>query len=217
MLGCAMSEKENRLLVSRRSSFELLGLSGLFAFGLDASRFLFRAAYAEDNTGYDKERMRAEILQAIKKELEKQGLEGVTGIGPLAEDSKTCLILVADEKRREKLPKKIEVHLANQQSLLVDMRIEVDTVPSVLFNGFTPPDQHAGPMMGGDPIWNNEASGNGTIAFAVAASSMIKIEGYACANQCISCNHVLYHASGNVISTPNFPDSMTLKWSHPPS
>ena len=73
-------------------------------------------------------------------------------------------------------------------------------------------------MMGGDPIWNNDGAYFGTITFAAQMGSPIMIEGYSCANECVSCNHALYVAGQTAISTSKYPDSMSLTWNIvPPS
>jgi hypothetical protein len=212
-----MTEESNELRVSRRSSIKFMGLTSLFAFWPATLRvFSPRVAHAADDSKDLTERLHADILLAIKNEIKRRELKGVTGIGPLQDDG-SCLILVKEPQLLKNFPKEIEVSRTDQLSLTIKLTVEIDQVPSTLFLAFTPPPQHAGPLMGGDPIWNNKGSWWGTIAFAALAGSKIKIEGYACDNQCISCNHVLYHAGGDVVSTPNYSNSMKLKWSHPPT
>src|SRR5262245_25102851 len=77
--------------------------------------------------------------------------------------------------------------------------------------------QHSGPLMGGDPVRNEGFNCWGTICFAAPVNSNIEIETETCDNRCVSCSHVLFHASNTQISTPNSPNSMTRDWHKEPS
>jgi hypothetical protein len=68
--------------------------------------------------------------------------------------------------------------------------------------------------MGGDPIWNDSSPNIvGTITFAVPQASPITIEGNACADQSITCQHAIGGNSGSgSTSTTRYPRSMMLQW-----
>ncbi len=160
----------------------------------------------------------ADILESVKSALEAQGVKGVRGIGPVNEEGTHCVVLLEDKKNTE-LNNVVEVRLSNDDRLKIALVVGQDKGSAQLYMGFSPPPwQYSGRLMGGDPIWNEDAGQWGTITFAVSATSNITLEGIACANQSISCNHVLNVGAGSDVSTTNFPNTMKLAWhTNPPS
>jgi hypothetical protein len=95
--------------------------------------------------------------------------------------------------------------------------IERNAEPARLLLGPMPqPWQYSGPLMGGDAIWNDAARQWGTITFAAAAGSPIEIEGKSCANQSITCSHVLSFQGPDDVSTTLYSQSMKLGWATDP-
>lgn len=203
--------------ISRRQT--LVYLAGVAAAGnIGPVPDLFPEAAAQQVPAFDEEKRKTEILVALKKRLQDLEIEEVTGIGPLEEDGAVCVVLVADPAKW-KLPETIDVQLSDESSQKVKLKVVQDTVPATLFYSspqFVRPLQYNGPTMGGDPIWNNSGGWWGTITFA-AGSNPIKIEGNLCAGQTVSCNHVLYVPGEDLISTPNYHDSMTRAWNNVPT
>jgi hypothetical protein len=203
--------------ISRRQT--LAYLAGAAAVGkIGPLPDLFPEAVAQQVPAFEKERRDAEILVALKKRLQELRVEGVTGIGPLEEDGAVCVVLVADPARL-KLPETIGLELSDKTFHNVKLRLVHDAVPATLFYSspqFVRPLQYHGPMMGGDPIWNNWGGWWGTITFA-AGSNPIKIEGNVCAGQAVSCNHVVHVPGKDLLSTPNYHDSMTRAWNKVPT
>lgn len=203
--------------ISRRET--LVYLAGVAAVGnIGPVPDLFPEAVAQQVRAFEKDSRNTEILVALKERLQELQVYGVTGIGPLEEDGAVCVVLVADPAKLE-LPETIDVQLSDRSVQKVELKIVHDTVPAELFYSspqFVRPLQYNGPMMGGDPIWNNWGGWWGTITFA-AGSSAIKIEGNPCAGQAVSCNHVLHVPGKDLISTPNYHDSMTRAWNNVPT
>ena len=161
-----------------------------------------------------------EIISQINSRLKELGIKTVTGIGPVDEEGNTCLVFMVGKDQAD-IPKELEIKFSNEKQQSVSLDFQEAEERAELFNGtfvFPPPLQHSGPMMGGDPIWNNDGAYFGTITFAAQMGSPIMIEGYSCANECVSCNHALYVAGQTAISTSKYPDSMSLTWNIvPPS
>jgi hypothetical protein len=199
---------------SRRQT--LVSLAGVAVVGAIAPvPGLLREAFAEQLQG---EKRNVEILVALKKKLQELEIKGVTGIGPLEEDGAVCVVLVADPTDPTMLKlQAIDVKLSDESTQNVKLKVVHDTVPATLFQSFVPPMQYNGPMMGGDPIYNNSGGWWGTIAFSAGSLSPLQIEGNSCAGRSVSCNHVQYVPGHDLISTPNYPNSMTLAWHHVPS
>jgi hypothetical protein len=158
----------------------------------------------------------AELLRAVRELVEKAGLKNVRGIGPINAE-RTCIkILLADDGHID-LPERIEATLSNKRTLGLKLDIVRNAEPARLLLGPMPqPWQYSGPMMGGDPIWNDVARQWGTITFAAAAGSPVEIEGKSCANQSVTCSHVLYFNGPDDVSTTLYSQSMKLGWATDP-
>jgi hypothetical protein len=203
-----------RYLSRRRVAFQLLATttaSGLFAFG---PVFPFSSPSAQaDEKPISRDERNSDILSAVKSLLESNGIKGVTGIGPVSAEGDTCLVLL-ENKDATAIPDSVKGQLRDNSAFAVQLIAKDDLAYGQLFAdaSSSPVSQHSGPLMGGDPIWNDAVTQWGTISFAVSSTSSIKIENQPCANQSISCEHVLNQGS-SLISTPNYPDAMTLTWS----
>lgn len=174
-------------------------------------------AQAEENE-MSRDQRDGEIISQINSQLKERGIKTITGIGPVDEEGNTCVVLM-EGKDQADIPKELEIKLSNekQQSVSLDFR-EAEERAELFASAFPLPPQHSGPMMGGDPVWNNDGAYFGTITFAAGPGSPIVIEGYPCANESVSCNHVLYVAGQTAISTRKDPNSMSLTWNIvPPS
>lgn len=138
-------------------------------------------------------------------------IEGVTGVGPLDEDERTCIIL-ATPAFVNSVPETARIKDGEE----VRLRVVTDEGEARLYMGGPPvtnaPRQFPGPVMGGDPVRNNAFTQHGTIAFGVEASAQTTVEGNACAGQILGCSHVFFHASGNTVSTPLQPDGFQTQW-----
>jgi hypothetical protein len=176
-------------------------------------------AQAEENE-MSRDQRDGEIISQINSQLKELGIKTVTGIGPVDEEGNTCVVFMVGKDQVD-IPKKLEIKLSNEKQQSVSLDFQEAEERAELFNGtfgFPLPLQHSGPMMGGDPIWNNNGAYFGTITFAADMGSPIMIEGYSCANECVSCNHALYVAGQTTISTSKKKDSMSLTWNIvPPS
>jgi hypothetical protein len=171
--------------------------------------------HIEEDSGLSRDEEDVEILQTVREILSKNGAMGVTSIGPFNARNGTLTVLYAQE-RDTKIPDAIEVTLSNKKTITLKLVAKRESKPAVLlFSSLpAPPWQYSGPLMGGDPLWN-DASPNfaGTITFAVPQASSITIEGNACSNQSVTCHHVLSNSSGSKrTSTTRYPGSMKLKW-----
>lgn len=160
-----------------------------------------------------------EIIHAISELLRRNGVKGVTGIGPVDLASGTVTVLYAAE-RDANIPEALEVALSNKRSVTLKINAKREKTSARLLFGAVSrhPWQYSGPLMGGDPLWN-DASPNivGTISFAVPQGSAMTLEGKACANQSITCNHVLENSGGSrSTSTTIYPASMTVDWTIQP-
>jgi hypothetical protein len=175
-------------------------------------------AIKNDNPEFSRDAEDAEILQAVRLLLERAATKGITGIGPIDAEGATCKVLF-NEQNDGAVPGSVEVMLSNKRNVAVKIIVVRDDTPAVLLSGPVPrPWQYSGPLMGGDPIWNDVASQWGTITFAAHAASAIEIEGNPCANQSVTCSHVLDFGGPAGVSTTRYPNSMKLNWvTKPPS
>ncbi len=175
-------------------------------------------ANRDDHSDYSRDEEDAEILHGIELFLIKAGVKGIAGIGPIDDERASCTVLLSNQKDVA-LPSAVEIVTSNKRTIVLKLISAQDETPAVLLAGPNPkPWQYSGPLMGGDPIWNDAASQWGTITFAVDAASAVEIEGYSCANQCLTCDHVLDIVGANTASTTRYPNSMALKWNiNPPS
>lgn len=152
------------------------------------------------------------LLQQVLDAIENAGVPNVIGVGPVGPGGVTVTVSQASVAQSS-LPSAIQVTLPDGTSSEVKLDIVADErSPRLLSGPVPPPFQHSGPLMGGDPLWNNDATQWGTISFAVAQGSSIQIEGNACENRAITCNHVLDFPTTTTASTTRYPDSMYLKW-----
>ena len=72
-------------------------------------------------------------------------------------------------KDQENLPETLEVKLSDQKTRQIKLDVQEVEERAVLLTGTassTFPPQFGGPLMGGDPVWNNMATQWGTITFA---------------------------------------------------
>jgi hypothetical protein len=158
----------------------------------------------------------AELIQAVSQFLEKAGIKNLRGIGPINAERTNIKILLADDGPDD-LPKRIEATLSNKRTFGLKLDIVRNAKPAKLLLGPMPqPWQYSGPMMGGDPIWNDVARQWGTITFAAVAGSPVEIEGKSCANQSITCSHVLHFQGPDDVSTTLYSQSMKLGWATAP-
>jgi hypothetical protein len=171
--------------------------------------------HIEEDSGLSRDEEDVEILQTVREILSKNGVMGVTGIGPFNARNGSLTVLYAQEKDT-KIPDAIEVTLSNKKTITLKLVAKQESKPAVLlFSSLpAPPWQYSGPLMGGDPLWNDASPDiAGTITFAVPQTSPITIEGNACSNQSITCHHVLGGSGGSGrTSTTRYPASMKLKW-----
>ncbi len=195
--------------ISRRELFrKTTGFINLAAFGFA----LPTASRADDAAPLDRY---SEILFEVKTLLEKQGVKGVTGIGPMEDGVVQILV---NGQAEGNLPKQVSVKLKDNSEESVKLEVQKEVAAARFFLSCDMPFQHSGPIMGGDPVYNNGAPCYGTITFSAPMGSPITLQGKLWANHCVSCNHVLYDASTDIISTPNKPNSMKLDWrKEPPS
>lgn len=138
------------------------------------------------------------------------GVEGITGVGPLEEDGKACLILARPDSV-DSVPETVRVQGLGE----VRLRVVPDEGEARLFMGPTVTNairQFPGPVMGGDPVRNDAFTDYGTIAFGVDASAQTMVEGNACAGQILGCSHVFFDPGGDTLSTPLHPGGFQMKW-----
>jgi hypothetical protein len=153
-----------------------------------------------------------ELLQAVKQFLAKAEVKGIKGVGPIDEASASCKVLLAGKKQRE-LPDEVRITLSNKKTVILKLNYVEDSKPARLLAGPVPrPWQYSGPLMGGDPLWNDAADQWGTITFAADSRSTLEVEGYACANQSLTCSHVLNSGKTVSVSTTRYPNSMKVSW-----
>ncbi|NJM29256.1 MAG: hypothetical protein HC855_03255 [Rhizobiales bacterium] len=86
-----------------------------------------------------------------------------------------------------------------------------------------PPFQYAGPLRGGDPIWDLTGArptglvDYGTVAFVADGTRNLTVEGRCIANQAVTCSHVLNIPDlTRTDSTTNFPKCASLTWDTDP-
>lgn len=165
-----------------------------------------------ENPEFSRDGQDVELLQAVRQSLLKIGVKGIKGIGPIDEASASCKVLLAG-KRAADLPGEINITLSNKKTVVLALNYVQNAKRAVLFSGPVPkPWQYSGPLMGGDPIWNDVANQWGTITFAVDAGSALEVEGHSCANQSLTCSHVLNFGKAHTASTTRYPNSMKLSW-----
>lgn len=159
-----------------------------------------------------------ETLSALQVYLEKAGVSGIASIGPIDAEGSSCRV-VFEKSARPQLPERFEVTLSNKRTVVLQLVPSVEDAPVQLLSGpIPPPWQYSGPLMGGDPIWNNAASMWGTVTFSVAAGSSMKMEGHACANHAMTCHHVLKSGSSVDVSTTRYANALKLQWlTNPPN
>jgi hypothetical protein len=166
------------------------------------------------------------VIDEAQKLLQNKALgQRVHGIGPVRTKSVsgsgaphlTCDVHVIEDV--ETSEQSFTVDLPGMGRCEVELQFRVIDKLRTLFkrprysSGINPrPWRHSGPIMGGDPIWNNAANQWGTILFAAASDSMLTVESNACAGQCLSCNHVLRVGSETEVSTTDYVSSMTVEW-----
>lgn len=173
-------------------------------------------ATAFDNPEFTRDAEDGELIQAVRQLLEKAGVKGIRGIGPLNAERTSIKISFSDDGPTG-LPERLETTLSNKRTFGLELDIVRNAKPARLFLGPMPqPWQYSGPMMGGDPIWNDMARQWGTITFAAAAGSPVEIEGKSCANQSVTCSHVLSFGAPDVVSTTLYSQSMKLGWATDP-
>jgi hypothetical protein len=173
-------------------------------------------ATAFEGREYSRDAEDAELIQAVSQLLEKAGVKGIRGIGPINAERTSIKILLADDGPAD-LPERIETTLSSKRTLGLKLDIVRNAKAARLLLGPMPqPWQYSGPLMGGDAIWNDMARQWGTITFAAAAGSPVEIEGKSCANQSITCSHVLYFKGPDDVSTTLYSQSMKLGWATDP-
>ncbi len=173
-------------------------------------------ATAFEGREYSRDAEDAELIQAVSQLLEKAGVKGIRGIGPINAERTSIKILLADDGPAD-LPERIETTLSSKRTFGLKLNIVRNAKPARLLLGPMPqPWQYSGPLMGGDAIWNDMARQWGTITFAAAAGSPVEIEGKSCANQSITCSHVLYFQGPDDVSTTLYSQSMKLGWATEP-
>ncbi len=173
-------------------------------------------ATAFEGREYSRDAEDAELIQAVSQLLEKVGVKGIRGIGPINAERTSIKILLADDGPAD-LPEHIETTLSSKRTFGLKLNIVRNAKPARLLLGPMPqPWQYSGPLMGGDAIWNDMARQWGTITFAAAAGSPVEIEGKSCANQSITCSHVLYFQGPDDVSTTLYSQSMKLGWATDP-
>ena len=173
-------------------------------------------ATAFEGREYSRDAEDAELIQAVSQLLEKAGVKAIRGIGPINAERTSIKILLADDGPAD-LPERIETTLSNKRTVGLKLNIVRNAKPARLLLGPMPqPWQYSGPLMGGDAIWNDMARQWGTITFAAAAGSPVEIEGKSCANQSITCSHVLYFQGPDDVSTTLYSQSMKLGWATEP-
>lgn len=157
-----------------------------------------------------------EILQNVRDVLARAGVTDITGIGPVSPDRASVRVTVSD-KNAAAVPGEVQVKLSNDATVTVKLVMAQADKPVMLYGGPVPqPLQYSGPLMGGDPIWNDIASQGGTITFAAGPGSPVEIEGKGCAEHCVTCSHVLDFGAAVSVSTPKYPSSMTVSWNMAP-
>jgi hypothetical protein len=165
-----------------------------------------------ENSEYSREVEDGEIIVAVRQLLEKAGVKGIRGIGPINAERTSIKILLTDDGPGG-LPERIETLLSNKRTFGLELQFVRNAKSARLLSGPTPPPwQYSGPLMGGDPIWNDKATAAGTITFAVGMGSPVEVAGYSCANQSITCCHVLDFGGPDDVSTTRYPQSMKLRW-----
>jgi hypothetical protein len=158
----------------------------------------------------------AEVIEALRKFLEKAGIKNIQGIGPISAERNSVKILLSDDGPTN-LPTRVETTLSSKKVFGLELRFVRNAKSARLLLGPMPqPWQYSGPLMGGDAIWNDVARQWGTITFAAAAGSPVEIAGKSCANQSITCSHVLYFDGPDVVSTTLYSQSMKLRWATVP-
>ena len=166
----------------------------------------------EETQEYPEDEEDAEILRHVLGLLNNAGVKAINGIGPVTDGQVSISVKHMDDGT-SRLPKAVEVKLPNGKSATVKLLVTQDERPAQLLGGPNPPPfRHAGPVMGGDPIWNDDATQWGTIAFAAPPGSGIKVEGNALEGLVLTCNHVLDFPNCTTASTPGFLSSMKLEW-----
>lgn len=169
-------------------------------------------ATAFDGREFSRDAEDGELIQAVRQYLEKAGVKGVRGIGPINAERTSVKILLAGDEHGD-LPARIETTLSNKKTFGLELRFVRNAKSAILLAGPVPkPWQYSGPLMGGDPIWNDVANQWGTITFTAGAGSPIEIEGKSCANQSVTCSHVLDFGGPYDVSTTRYPQSMKLSW-----
>jgi hypothetical protein len=169
-----------------------------------------------------------EIIEGIKARIPEENLRSgaITGIGPVfngAEADMTCVINL----RGGGLKVAVDIDdgtLLAQVSKAISagkpasrVRPGLAKLPAYKESLNPRPYRHSGPIMGGDPIWHNEAGHWGTIAFAVASKSTIEIEDYAFAGKLLTASHVVnFKAGRKSVSVTDYANAMMRTWEKPP-
>ena len=158
-----------------------------------------------------------EVLQLARELLSRKAKFGIRGVGPL-NDQKTILTIVVDSKSDAIVPEFLELTLSNKKTVTLKLLVKRSDSGAILLAGPVPPPwQYSGPMMGGDPVWNDAATQWGTITFAVGQGSAVEIEGNSCSNQALTCSHVLDFSGSVGASTTRYPGALKVQWlTNPP-
>lgn len=167
---------------------------------------------SEETPEYSEDDDDIEILRQVLSVLKKAGYSDINAIGPVRED-RVPVTVPFKPSGAAPLPDAVEVRLPSGKSVTLKLVVTRDERrPRLLGGPVPPPLQYSGPLMGGDPVWNDVATQWGTISFAAPAGSGITVEGMDCAGRILTCNHVLDFPRSATASTPHFPQSMYLKW-----